>query len=1095
MSKASRSGPWLFAGDTASREDADAARAALPSDGRALAWLARGGPVALAFDARWKARSALVLPFAGLALRVPEGTGGELSEDGSTFVLAGDAVTFGAAGAGVGLDGGRVTVDVADGRVRFEATLGPGTLGSASVRYFFPKQRDPFRLGALRYPIFTEAAAPVAVRAVLDPTDPSRSRLLARPSDTPLPTSFRSPDGRAITLAAIADRSFFASAWDPEARSGYTVLGGDWRVGLAPLGSPSVPAPFDLMLGLSGLEYAKVSEGSVLTFVPGAPAYAPAFLESGASARSLVTDCPGSEQPVTTTWVYPREEGAPEAAGPLGYYSQPEQAGLYVTAPADDFLRVLELRAGTFPKDARPVEGAPAASFPCAPYAAIGSPSVVNDESFSTFQRFEIEVLQPLRRDAIAQMDAPLAGPRGLEPGAFPAGVSGPTGPTGPVREAVTPQGLLSTFSPDLSEWRSLLLARADRGAQALMLTSVRDRLQEALLSNQLFLVVSSPERLLRHASVTYRVTDEAVRAFAALSPAPPPAVVNAARRLQGELYFSRAYFEPEAVRVVGEEWAPKLVPLAENAELTIGGWRFVLAPHLWDGRTVLVLKFADRDLASLLGDLSQWTMRDAFNDDAAAVQKRLLQTVADARVRLRTEPELAYFVDTVLADRGPDGSGDVWNGVLVLDATVPTATLPPQLRGLAAGIDAARFRAHHLGVAVSSIDVRGGRIGIADSSVFGLIDYADPSDLVYAGEPYAFKVLALRVLFQGSAMASFVSQIQLLVSELFGEDCTLTDSTRGNNLVLDGVWQHTGGEDVYTFTQRGHDLFAMGSHVLDSVLVSRAQFATIVPPEGLGPGSDVGARFTLWGALRFREIAGCDVFSFGPGGGAPADAGLAFSNLLIAMTTPADGSPSAFAFQADQVGFDPSRSTARPESLHRRFPLQLTGMAQGGRTSTPARLGYAIVDTPTKAGSLGEPWFGLVANLSLGSPGGLAGKLDFTASLLTAWAPGADAPNLAVGLRLPGSTGGERALTIMGPLKLNVGGIALFFDAREKAFVMRFADIALGFLSLKFPPGGRTNALLFGDPDRGSASTALGWYAAYMKDKEKKKDGEGQER
>ena len=48
---------------------------------------------------------------------------------------------------------------------------------------------------------------------------------------------------------------------------------------------------------------------------------------------------------------------------------------------------------------------------------------------------------------------------------------------------------------------------------------------------------------------------------------------------------------------------------------------------------------------------------------------------------------------------------------------------------------------------------------------------------------------------------------------------------------------------------------------------------------------------------------------------------------------------------------------------------------------------------------------------------------------------------------------------------------------------MMRFQNIALSLLSLKFPPGGQTNILLFGDPDPASTNSTLGWYVAYKKD------------
>jgi hypothetical protein len=107
---------------------------------------------------------------------------------------------------------------------------------------------------------------------------------------------------------------------------------------------------------------------------------------------------------------------------------------------------------------------------------------------------------------------------------------------------------------------------------------------------------------------------------------------------------------------------------------------------------------------------------------------------------------------------------------------------------------------------------------------------------------------------------------------------------------------------------------------------------------------------------------------------------------------------------------------------------------------------------------------------------------------VLAAWAPSAQGYNAAVAIKLPGSEGGGKTLTIEGPLKLSIGDLALLYsnDDENSQYLMRFSDIALSIFSLKFPPGGRTNVLLFGDPNPRGANTTLGWYAAYMKNPSK---------
>jgi hypothetical protein len=457
-------------------------------------------------------------------------------------------------------------------------------------------------------------------------------------------------------------------------------------------------------------------------------------------------------------------------------------------------------------------------------------------------------------------------------------------------------------------------------------------------------------------------------------------------------------------------------------------------------------------------------------------------------------QPEFRYFVDTVLKD---------WNGILFFNLKVPPGDFPDQLRGLASGIDFDALSAHHLGINVSPIDVRNGQIRTADASLFGLIDYNDPQDLTYQGTPYDFKVLSLRVLFANSDIASFSSRIEFLVGMLFGERSTLRDSMRGDNLVLNGVWQRHGGEDSYTFTEQGADTFEIESHVLDTVLISKAQFITL-PDDPLHPKL-VSTRFVLWGALRFRALKDADIFSFGPEVLGEARGGLQFSNLFISMTSNRDSedpNERTFAFQAGQMVFDLAASGPRPDSLYARFPLTVTGLAQGDASqggasqgggapkdkgATPSDLGYIPMQSPLHGGSLASMWFGLEMNLSLGTQGSLASKAGFAASMLVAWSPNANDYTALVGIKLPGSESGKRSLTIQGPLTLNIGSLALLYDAAHRAWLMRFDNIALGFFGLKFPPGGRTNLIVFGDPESQGRTSALGWYAAYKKDEEKK--------
>ena len=833
----------------------------------------------------------------------------------------------------------------------------------------------------------------------------------------------------------------------------------------------------------------------VVRFVAGAPAFAPDF-DAEVAAQStqdspfpLSASAPGVRPPVTTAWLY--VEPAPGSqtgadAGGAGYFSQPERAVMFTPAGGDQFLSAYDLRAADLPPGATsPL--ARSGSFPAVPYAGLEA----SGPPLDVVRRFETEVLTPARTEAIDRLQAPVSGPRGI--GDADVSAVGATGPT-----VITPQGMLSTFSPEGDQWRSLVLAQSDLGAQRLQYTNVEGKLREALLATQLFLVVSDAGKLLEHCSTTYRVTAESLELARKLKQVPDAALAQA-HGLVGIVYSSAGALDAALAKVLSapnQGYAPDIRRYAELAELSIAGWTFDLASWRWatgDQSTMLVIDFADGDFESLVADRSRWTLPDEFNADSAGAQKQLMAMVAEAR-RL-TEPDLKPFVDTVLA------TGDAaWHGVLYLNVPVPAGAFPPEIEALAAGLGTADLYAHHLGVTISSFDVSGGRIALADSALFGLILHEDPADLVFKGDAYDFKVLSLKVLFANSTIAAFSSQVELLVGRLFAELAQLSDyGAHGpNNIVLDGTLQH----GAFRFASSTSHRFTIASQVVEFVTIDRAQFVTL-PAQSTE--HHVAARFLLEGSMGFKRLADFDLFGYGGSGGQGDSGRLAFSNMLVTMEfDPQNPGPTRkLAFVAGQMNLDPVRSSARPGSLPRRFPLQVSAMrdatstgagAQSAKPAKPADLGFIPVESPLTPGDLGPTWFGLELALSFGDPGGLASTLGFTGALLASWAPSEKGYDVAVGLRLPGSGGGRKSLTIMGPLNLSIGRLTFLYDTATSGYLLTLQNIALSFLGLSFPPGGKTNAVLFGDPDPQGANSALGWYAAYKKDEEKKDGDKAQE-
>lgn len=999
--------------------------------------------------------------------------------------------------------GSVVTLEAAEATIRgpggLEATLvvegpGSGTLRYATsaepeawIRYFYggsPAAGRPAGEGTaaaaslegLRFRVFEPG--PVELDVSFDPArpyEPGVSRALPRGAQA-RESTFRTRWGLPISLTSRPPESAYVYAFDPVTESAYTTLDGywDWAVeGVDP------GEDVEFVPGTSGAEFVRARPGFVMRFLAGSPAFAQRFRPETPAPGALPADfplssrIPGSTGPlVTTAWTYvqpPPAAGGDEAAS---YFSEPERAPWLVPDAEDDFLRGLELEAGPLP-----ASPAAPASFPVAPYAGLVVPSTGAGAAWlETVRRFEAEVLATARTESIAAL------------GRAAAPASG--GDSEPV-EAVTPQGLLGTFMPEEGTWHSVVLAQAEGGHDRLQYTAIQGQLRSALLATELFLVVSDVASLYEHCSTTFRVDEDAL-ALAEAKGVPAKALCKAAELL-GQVFQTgpelgsalEAVLEPAYAK-----YAPIIQRYSELARLTIAGWTLDLASWRWAGGeepTILVIDLADGDFTSLVGDRSRWTLPDDFNSDGGVNAQRRLKEIIAAAMSPRRDPQLEPFAETVLA------TGDeAWNGVIYFNAAVPNEAFPPELRALAAGMKD-ELRAHHVGVTLTPFDVEAKKIELADSSLFGLILYEDEADLVFKGDAYDYKVLSLKVRFANSTIAAFSSEAELLVGRLFGELAQLAEpGARGpNNIVLEGTLQH----GAYRFVSTQRSRYLIESKVVDFVTVQRAELVTL--PDSTS--RKVSSRFVLDGSMGFRPFPEFDLFGFGSSEDA-SDAGLVFSNLLVTMDfDPEDPSGTrSLAFAAGQMVLDPPGSRPRPASLPARFPLQATAMREGASSSigedqepdkpaTPAELGFIPVESPLAAGSLGETWYGLELALSFGTPGGLAAQAGFAGALLASWSPSESGYDVAIGLRLPGSTGGRKALKIMGPLSLSIGRLSFLRDAEASGYLLMLQDIALSFLGLSFPPGGQVGATLFANPDPNAPATTLGWYAAYSKDKGKK--------
>lgn len=843
-----------------------------------------------------------------------------------------------------------------------------------------------------------------------------------------------------------------------------------------------------LILGASGAELVALPQasGCIVLFGAGNDAYVPPVAPD---------DAPGQTERVlldglgTTGWATVLSP-SPGGTG-LTYYAQPLQAPLFGAASGagTGFLRFHEMPAARLS-----VYGTGEAVPEVMP---VGVYSHIDPASMDAATLIETAALAPKRRQVVGLPEEHQS-------------LAAFEDPLDEVDLAVTPKGLIALLNETGTSWAGVLFANMpDSVHQRLTLTEVGPELQAALQSNQLFMVVSNVDTFLQGSSVAYQLT--AGNAIVLMeSEGVPPDVANsvdavlAAQTPPYPLFPNEGDFDAVVATAAGA-YLPQVQAAAGLLRADIEGWNLQLSPRAWRSDpaspTLMLLKYCDRPLTELATDPASWGWKDAARDSAGSLDPTLavLNGILAAAKLRAIEPEVpdtdpyAMFYNEV-------ASNPQWNGVLFLNATVDFTQMPQALQFMAAGVDTAKFYAHHIGFSVTPYDVLDGSIELGQTAAFGLIDYNDPDDLVASTTiPFGFKTLRMQVRFANARVADFSAQVELMVNQLFGSWLAKVAQARGNNLILDGSYQRVGGAPSYTFALEPDNVFHTGNAALIAIDILSARLeASSMPVEGV-----LTSRFVLSGQLQFTEIEGFDLFSYGLGEDG-FQGHLAFGGLAVGMSFPlATPERQTFSLTESAISFDTaaSASAARPASLAENFPIQLLGLvaspdlARPGEPpqgATPGDLGFTSISAPLDQTPLTAPWYGLSFALDMGTLGALSGAIGLKIEILAAWAPvppgSAQAP-VFLGIKLGLSNAINGSLPLQGVLKL--GFRSFMFEtyttsSGQLAYLLRMRRFALSLLIWSFPPG-NADLLLFGAP--GAPKSSLGWYAAYAK-KDSKKQG-----
>ncbi|HEY6329597.1 MAG TPA: hypothetical protein VI756_09670, partial [Blastocatellia bacterium] len=838
---------------------------------------------------------------------------------------------------------------------------------------------------------------------------------------------------------------------------------------------------YDMLCGLQGTEFLSFQPQTTadpadrFTFLSRQPCFAPnfPFVEASPVGPPMDPTARLMDKTYTTSWgTITRGAGT----GNIHYVAQPKGSSLFgqdelITPPHPQLLGH-ETPGYILPQSQT-------LTFPVVPYAG-RTTSGGGEFSPEQAQAFEAQVVSPTRRNMIGAATQTMSrSAKASLAGKIESSTSNVT----------TPSGLLATVTCQEGagcKWDKILLGQNQNPVfRQMYFAEPNSQLQQAFQTNDLFLVVANAKNL---------------GTLAGEGAQTGPAFFNLMNietwKLEAQVGQTSQYADYTNVIIVkgrkGKLYDPA-GPAQDNLVANPDKWtqrNDFAAPTTVDNQT------PDQ---SQLVNVSQW-LQDYFLDASK-------------------QPDTGYFgkFNSIAIDPN-------WTGILILRMNIKE--VPTDLVGIMAGIDYPElFNAHHFAIEISQVKQDSGGVNLVDSSsMFGLIYYVDPGFIPApagqtvqpiaprAGVDYDFKVLTLKVLFQNTAVKDFESYAQITLNNFFdmAVDHMGTGGNAYNTIVLSGSYQNNNGQPVYNLGTTTAYTFYFDSNIINKVEVTSARMST--------RNSDLAGVIVSWfgltGFIDYRVVTQSasskltnlegvraliststdplfDIFSFGnlDGEDYPRK-GLSYSNLGLKMSF-TSSTDRVFEFNIGEITFDISTSTPRPDSLFINFALTLQSLEVGTANAPPNKSGYLNVITSAKlTGVDGGPWYGLRYQLNMGTPGDLAGKVNLTSYLVTAWSP--DSPmeggyRAMVGIALPGTGGGAKLISLQTVLSLSIGQIWLVRaptandPSGPEAFLLMMTEIALKFLGIiKIPPSGSTLFYLFGNPQSGGKPSGLGWYAMY---------------
>jgi len=810
----------------------------------------------------------------------------------------------------------------------------------ASLYYYLRPEAGSGSPRVLRYPLIEESrvSGPLDFEATLFPAYQPSSFFRVLPQGdgepTPVPSYFRTTAGYPVDLLPNDDAKgrFYLR---PRPNLGNEITDLPEIYYLAPGGGFEIEAggPLDddhmaaLLAGSSGTEYLRLrprngTAGDLLRFELDRSAYAETFGDLELGGGALLTP------DYKTSWATVEGVGDPSERY---YFAQPPDAPLFQANGIFQNTTYLDFSEISI----APIRTA----FPMTPLAGVNIEPYAADVAVDTYETFEREVLVPTRDETIKR----------ASPAALPAG------PARSMRKLLagtntekrtTPQGLVVDVDIATSRYTRLLLGSLD--GTELAIDAPTTALQQALASPKVFLVISDLANIGTFTDNTVTMSAWNFVADITEAAADPVRSVMVMKFADGTPIND---FLADTTRWTAPNSFTNSAPAMSTRLLGIvAGMRATASDANTDPD---IKKYVTAFLRDVI-DEPNWSGTLVFD-----------VSLGDPNEMPR---EIRGLLPGMVVTKP---ATDINNNAV----TAPTNKVDPA------------FKAHHLRVDLANVnqDSSGEILGIHNSSMFAMINYVNgngavdgvtrwkdstTTEIVPVADvsDYSYRVKFMRVAFENSYIGSFTSEVTLRFHKLFKE-IPLTGAqpdgtTSVNSITLSGLLQQIDGIPTYVFrfgcvdpTKNNFivckDLGLDGlrayvklpdvSPVITSIESTRVDYNMLQIAMDVG-GSNI-AEFVLAGYLSTRELDGRDFFSYDRVGFGKLSLVMNYNSIAPKDMTddlakPEEMGNPFWIFTPNTMRFDTVRGTPRDDSIVKKAPLAIKGIAESVSTFSAADVG-----------------------------------------------------------------------------------------------------------------------------------------------------------